>query len=246
MNQELFNTLFQFHPISSATISCSEVQRAQCQYCKRWHPVKPDWSTGRAKILGSDINFFPDWLNGIAHTVVSETVLGELLANQITGFRPHRLHSLEVTPQLKLHPEPWPVYYLLEITGAINYDRHYYDENEGTTCPGCGTLIAKPGGKYRWGGDDSRNVPEEGSWSGDDLVRSSNIKTGYLYVSRRLVDLAVERKWSCFCAASFDGQWILSLEKNWFENYERFFHEQIEPGYRNLPQTQTLRDKLRD
>jgi hypothetical protein len=243
MNRKLFNTLFEFQPISSATISCSEVQRAQCHYCKRWFPVKPVWSTGRAKILGSDIDFFPDWLNGIGQTVVSEAVLGDLLANQITGFRPHRLHSLEVTPQLKLHPEPWPVYYLLEITGTISYDRHYYDANEGTTCPGCQKLTPKPGGKYMWGGDDSRKVPEEGSWSGDDLVRSININTGYLYVSRRLVDLAVERRWSCFGAGSFDGRWIWSLEKNWFENYERLFREQIEPSYRNLPQTQSSREK---
>lgn len=244
MNRALFISLFEFQPLASATISCSDIRRTQCPQSKRWFTVEQDWSSGRAEMLDSDITFFPDWISGVAQTVVSEKVLGDLLANQMTGFRPHRLHSLKVTPQLKLHPEPWPTYYLLEITGKINYDRHYYDENEGGTCSGCQKLTAKPGGKYMWGGDDSRKVPEEESWSGDDLMRSYNIKTGYLYLSRRLVDLGLEKEWSCFGAGSFDGQWILPLKKDtWFEDYERFFDEQIVPEYQKLPQTESLRNR---
>jgi len=143
----------------------------------------------------------------------------DMLDNGMTGFVAHpiRISAADIESEV-LRKLPIPQYYLLETTGCVDIDRQLFDEFDGELCEVCHNWCPRPGGKYSYG--TKVTVPLLSTWDGSDLVAIRNIKNAGIYCSRKVVDLAIEKKWTGFGIQAFtDGLPKIDLTKaNWIDD----------------------------
>jgi hypothetical protein len=117
--------------------------------------------------------------------LIRADVVEKMLQAGISGFNPIATDlTIDTDRSLK---RTSPEYFHLEVTGKVEVR---FPEHEVMICPGCLCFIGNFGHKLM--------VPDLKSWSGDDLVMTSNVKTGFVLTTRKLIDLAKSENWKSF------------------------------------------------
>lgn len=117
--------------------------------------------------------------------LVRADVLDKMLKAGISGFR-----AVETNLTVKISKtlnQDVPKYFYLEISGSVEV---FFPNNEVSICPSCRCFLGLGGHKLM--------VPDMKTWSGDDLIMTSNVKTGFILASPKLIDLAKSENWRSF------------------------------------------------
>ena len=188
------------HAISSSIRFGPHTQEVLCPGCRRpGIEARIDWNAV-VDLIGEDAKYFPDVIGGLHQKLISHKAYTSLHNAGCKGFvaRPVSIDSVE-SPLLQR--QPFPPYYLLEITGRVDIDRQLFDEGEGTVCEACHNWTPMKGGKHSYG--DKVKVPLLDTWDGADLVMVRNIKSAYVYCSLKVVNLAIRDQWTDFGIRAF-------------------------------------------
>lgn len=213
-------TLFQVSPKGlGATVYGLLPTRKKCPTCKQGMVGRKNWEAATVEILNEDAEFYVDWVGGL-ETLISRVVYDDMKQAGISGFRAHPV-PIDIVRSDKLREQVAPDYFALEVLGEVDIDRQLFDEYDGNLCDTCGRWSPKNGGKYGFG--EKNTIPILETWDGSDLVKVNNIKSTYLYCSRRVIDLARERNWTGFSARIFGGAGSVVVNHKsptWLEEFE--------------------------
>lgn len=246
MNHPLFH-LFGFDGSGDMMGTVSHPNEARdyvwCKPCGRWYGAT-DYAEPRAKFRrrraddfyhgAPDVPVGPEWpeavsVRGMGAPLVRGDVIEIMLESGITGFVP-RAVDLAVDDDNQLS-RPVPEFFHLEITGRVAVT---WPENPLiTVCP-----ICRHRTDSQWG--DAVMYPDMTSWTGDDLVGTSNVWTNLVFCTRRLIDLAQAEGWSSFrfgdqiphCPVRFMDvpDWFSDLQDRTIRRYPRLFPSEQSGG----------------
>ncbi len=186
----------EIHRPPQLSVSLGENTKRGCPDCGNHNiALVSDYAGARATLSGTEATWFPECIRAPGYMVVSERVRNDLEENDIRGYVAHRVR---VSPgfDFALRGQPIPPYYLLEFTGRFDLDRRRFDNFEGQLCPNCHLWKPTKGGKFGYG---SKNLfPLLESWNGGDFLLQGNIDSGVKYCTRKVAELAREKKWTGF------------------------------------------------
>lgn len=170
----------------------SNLQRRKCAYCADRRIKKP----GGVILLEPDTSkgtFWPDAIgegSGNIHACISERVKADWENAGLKFGKAWEASVMEPYPR-KLRGTVAPTYYWIQVSKGIelNYEASGYTNL--TRCPKCGCVR----GTIPLRSQPYVFVP--GSWDGSDVfgyVESS----GVVFCTQRVLDLAIEKRWSNF------------------------------------------------
>ena len=216
----------------------------RCEPCKRWYG-DPDFREVEATVSrireghfyeGSPaVDVGPDWPEVIAVLIEPPLVRGDvveiMLESGVNGFIPRKV-KLTIDDDMAF-ARPAPEYFQIEITGRVAIS---YPDDEVSICPVCLSRT-----DHNFG--DKLMVPVLNTWTGDDLVKPSNVASGFVLSTRKLIDLARAEGWSSFqfgswiphCRVNFigNGDWHTDVTERIRHKYRRYFEhesgEQVVP-----------------
>ena len=136
---------------------------------------------------------WPDCLSGGKTVIISERVVNDLVANNITGFQVVKLEFYSVKPASK--PAPMPYYYF-KATGQAEFNPVIPYNTPNVVCPACGCW--NPKYKLPNGVDVSFYPLKIKKWDGQDIVNGFYITSFWPCCSRRVIKLAHEKQWTNF------------------------------------------------
>ncbi|WP_050025047.1 hypothetical protein [Verrucomicrobium sp. BvORR034] len=211
--------------------------RKRCEPCQRWYGA-PDFREIEATLSriregdyyeGSPaVEAGPHWPEAISVLIEPPLVRGDIVAVMqkagVSGFIPRKVR-LTINDG-RAFTRPVPEYFQIEITGRVAIS---YPESEVTICPLCLSRT-----DHNFG--DKLMVPDLDTWTGDDLVKPSNVSSGYVLTTRKLIDLARENGWSTFqfgtwiphCRVNFmaEGDWHADVVARTRLKYRRYFERE--------------------
>lgn len=187
------------NPIGTTILFGFNSQQRKCPVCKSGKIGRKDWEGCSADIIGKNATVYSDYIGGF-QSVISKRMLCDLRNAGMTGFIAHALVITSVESPLLLKINT-PQYYLIEFVGRVDIDRELFDEFDGDLCEMCHKWRPREGGKHLFG--DKVQMPVLESWDGSDFVMMQNIESGQRFCSRRVVDLAIEKKWTGFSINAF-------------------------------------------
>jgi hypothetical protein len=190
-----------------------------------------DWSriTGWAQAREGKI--WTDTAGMMEGLVFSERLVRGMQEAKMKGFVAHPLVIDKIDSPV-LRDTPMPKYYLVEVTGRVDFDRQLFDEHEGLLCPTCETWRPKPKGKY--GFEDKMMLPLLNTWDGSDLVKFGKIAMNLYYCTPRFIELVKANGWIGFEFHTFfpglprvvktdSPNWLAEFEAVAKEKYPQYF-----------------------
>ncbi len=178
------------------SVSLGYETKRGCLVCRNYNvTTAPDFSGASATLGSYDATYFADFLQAPGFLVVSGRVNSDLAENGIRGYVAHPVRT-SAGLDFALNGESIPPYYLLEITGRFDLDRRRFDNFEGQLCPNCHIWKPTKGSKFGYG--EKNLFPLLESWNGGDFLLQRNIKSGVLYCTKKVADLARAKKWTGF------------------------------------------------
>lgn len=123
----------------------------------------------------------------------SERVIDVFVSEKVSGFEAYPVEIREVKNQT-LSRLGEKKYYALDIKGKINVDLNHLEEQGVQVCRHCGSLKRKPGAKF--GRKDYEFLMN--SWDGSELMKIGNVRTGLLFCTTRVVEIANKYKLTNF------------------------------------------------
>jgi hypothetical protein len=211
--------------------------RKHCAPCQRWYGA-PDYREIEASLSciregafyeGSPaVEVGPHWPEAIAVLIEPPLVRGDVIETMqkagVSGFIPRRVR-LTIDDD-HAFTRPVPEYFQIEITGRVAIS---YPEHEVTICPLC---LCRTDNLF----GDKLMLADLDTWTGDDLVKPSNVSTGFVLTTRKLIDLARENGWSSFhfgawmphCRVHFmaEGDWHADVVERARLKHRRYFERE--------------------
>jgi hypothetical protein len=196
------------------------LSKRECELCGKWWK---DYDESRSSLMvPPEIRRWPVmWPDFKWARIVHERVVEVMLREGLTGFRAHRLpwFYMGSPDDLGIKPikgEDLPTYCVLEITGRVDANLYEMDNEEVSTCAGCGRRTFRKGKSYP---QAKRIVPVDGTWDGSDICMWRNYGVSEWLCSRRLIDLAAEHQWTNVVFGSPCPGFRLEspVPKNWLE-----------------------------